>query len=83
MPPPNEASTMVYVITSYSIHYTKLYEDIEKIDPENDFVERGYGEIADRYAALAEEAHRAFNIEKARVYAARGLEIVPDSYNFV
>jgi len=53
-------------------------KDIEKIDPENDFVERGYGEIADRYAALAEEAHRAFNIEKARVYAARGLEIVPD-----
>jgi len=50
---------------------------IQGIDPDNQFVREGYKEIADRYASLADESYRLFELEKARVYVEKGLTVMP------
>jgi len=50
---------------------------IQGIDPGNPFVREGYKEIADRYASLADESYRIFELEKARAYVEKGLAVMP------
>lgn len=56
----------------------KYYNDIKKLDKTNPKVHDGYMKIANRYAALADEAHKSMNLDKAKHFVAKGLEIVPD-----
>lgn len=51
---------------------------IEKIDPDNMVVTKGYLEIADRYTSLADGAYRVFNINKAKNYVNKGLKVAPN-----
>lgn len=54
------------------------FDEIRKIDPDSQIARQGYRAIADRYAFMADEAYRMLNLEKAKEYVNRGLEIVPD-----
>ena len=53
------------------------FEKIGEIEPESKIVKRGYQDIADRYAALADEAYRNLQFEKCRHYVDKGLEVMP------
>lgn len=52
--------------------------EIKKISPESAVAKEGIMAIADRYADMADEAYRLLNIDRAKVYVAKGLELVPD-----
>ena len=56
------------------------YNEIARLDPESALVRKGYKDIADGYALMAEEAFRNFDYDSAEVYVRRGLQIVPDHY---
>lgn len=56
------------------------YNEIARLDPDNQLVPVGRKKIADRYATLAEEAFRDFDYKTAEVYVRRGLQIDPDHY---
>jgi hypothetical protein len=53
------------------------YKQIEQLEGRSDTVRRGLEKIADRYAALAEEAYRNLRREKCREYVRQGLAIDP------
>lgn len=53
------------------------YRQIEQLEGRSDTVRRGLEKIADRYAALAEEAYRNLQREKCREYVRQGLAIDP------
>lgn len=53
------------------------YKQIEQLEGRSDTVRRGLEKIADRYAALAEEAYRNLQREKCREYVRQGLAIDP------
>jgi hypothetical protein len=54
-----------------------FYKQIEQLEGRSDTVRRGLEKIADRYAALAEEAYRNLQREKCREYVRQGLAIDP------
>lgn len=56
------------------------YNEIARLDPDNELVPIGWKKIADRYATLAEEAFREFDYKAAEIYVRRGLLIDPDHY---
>jgi tetratricopeptide (TPR) repeat protein len=53
------------------------YKQIEHLEGRSDTVRRGLEKIADRYAALAEDAYRNLQREKCREYVRQGLAIDP------
>lgn len=53
------------------------YKQIEQLEGRSDTVRGGLQKIADRYAALAEEAYRNLQREKCREYVRQGLAIAP------
>lgn len=55
----------------------KYYQQILVMDGNNAQAKNGLVRIADRYAALAEEAYRNLRIGNAREYVRQGLAIVP------
>jgi serine/threonine protein kinase len=54
------------------------YRKVQKIDPKNKEVRRGYYNIATRYGWLAKKEMKRFNYEKAKRYVEKGLTIVPN-----
>lgn len=56
------------------------YNEILRIDPENDLVQKGFLKIADKYAVLADHAFQAFDYVQAEKYVRRGLQVVPNHY---
>ncbi len=56
------------------------YQEIARLEPDNALVRKGYKDIADGYAKMADEAFRGFDYKTAEVYVRRGLQIVPDHY---
>ncbi|MEJ2057454.1 MAG: hypothetical protein P8X39_06415, partial [Desulfofustis sp.] len=56
------------------------YSEIERIDPGNEIVARGYRKIADRYAQLADTAFNQFDYDAAENFVEEGLQIIPDHY---
>ncbi len=53
------------------------FQKIERIDPDSKIARRGYQEIANRYASLAEDAYRNLQYETCRQYVDKGLEVMP------
>ncbi len=56
------------------------YHEIERIDPDNEIVARGYKKIADRYAQLADAAFSRFDYDAAADLVEKGLQLNPDHY---
>ncbi|MGI9536649.1 MAG: hypothetical protein ACR2PB_06250, partial [Desulfocapsaceae bacterium] len=56
------------------------YHEIARLEPDNPLVRKGYKNIADGYAKMAEQAFRDFDYKSAEVYVRRGLQIIPDHY---
>jgi len=56
------------------------FSEIERIDPGNETVARGYKKIGDRYAQLGDDAFNRFDYETASRMVEKGLLIVPDHY---
>ena len=54
------------------------YNEVLKLDPENNEAKQGIEEIAYRYALMAEEQMRHFKYEKANEYIERGLMVSPN-----
>ena len=46
-------------------------------------LKKGYKEIGDHYANLADEAYRNFEMETCREYVDQGLAIVPDHWRLL
>ena len=56
------------------------YNEIARLEPDSALVRKGYKDIADGYAKMAEEAFRDFDYDAAEVYVRRGLQVIPDHY---
>lgn len=56
------------------------YQEIARLEPDNALVRKGYKDIADGYAKMADEAFRGFDYKAAEVYVERGLQVIPDHY---
>jgi len=54
------------------------YTEIMEINPGNTLARAGYQSIADRYASLADQAYRKFDLAAAERYVSRGLRVMPD-----
>jgi cytochrome c551/c552 len=54
------------------------YNEVLKLDPDNDAAEKGYEQIAGKYADLAEDALKQVQYDRARSHTAKGLGVRPD-----
>ena len=54
------------------------YQQILKIDDENDAAHDGIQRIADRYAAMAEASYKELSLSQTHIYAERGLMVSPE-----
>lgn len=61
--------------TGDSAYY--FYKEIEKVEPGSMLTQNGMRTIGDRYAALADQSFRRFDLAGAEVYVTRGLKVVP------
>ena len=55
----------------------KYFKDIAKIDESNPIPQKGFTEIGDRYAVVAQEAYLNLNLSKARTLMEKGLAVDP------
>lgn len=56
----------------------KYYNDIKKLDKNNPKIQDGYKKIANKYAVLADNAHKEMQIDTAKDFVSEGLKVAPN-----